>query len=201
MNQLVLFKIVCVLLTLCFVFFGMDIRRKHGSRNFVPLVWQLVMKFCSFLLIGAFVWTVLLSHELSTLDWFSLMLMASGTMFVTMAKRTLGTAHTFTGQCLEKPGLVTQGIYSMTRNPLYFGVFLSELGASLFIIHQMPILYPLSYHYWLIILASALLYAVMFNIGMAMREAQYLESYFGDSYRQYRASVPFLIPMIRIGNK
>lgn len=199
MNQLVLFKMLCVLLTLCFVFFGMDIRRKHGTRDFVPLVWQLVMKFCSFLLIGAFAWTVLLSHEINLFDWFSLMLMASGTMFVTIAKRTLGRAHTFTGQCLEKPGLVTQGVYSITRNPLYLGVFLSELGASLFIIHTIPILYPFSYQYWLIILSSALLYAVMFNVRMALREANYLETYFGDSYRQYRASVPFLIPIIRIG--
>ena len=199
MNEVVLFKTLCVLLTCAFFFFGMDIRKKHGSRDFVPLVWQLAMKFCSFLLIGAFVWTVILSQEVSMLDWFSLLLMAFGTMFITMAKRTLGKSHTFTGHYLEKPGLVTQGIYSITRNPLYFGVFLSEAGASLFAIHAIPILYPLTYHYWLVILASALLYAVVFNVRMARREANYLESYFGDDYRQYRASVPFLIPMIRRG--
>ena len=198
MSQLVLFKMICVALTLCFVLFGMDIRRKTGSRDFVPLVWQVVMKFCSFLLIGAFVWTVLLSQDVSILDWFALVLMAMGTVFVTLAKRTLGKAHTFTGQYLEKPGLATQGIYRVTRNPLYFGVFLSELGASLFVIHKLPLLYPFSYHYWLIVLASALLYAVMFNIRMALREANYLESYFGESYRQYRSSVPFLIPFMKV---
>ena len=38
------------------------------------------------------------------------------------AKRALGKAHTFTGQYLERPELVTRGVYSITRNPLYFGV-------------------------------------------------------------------------------
>lgn len=201
MGELILFKAICMFLAVCFIFFGMDIRRKNGSRDFVPVVWQLIMKFCSFLLIGGLVWTVILAREVGMFDWFSLILMAAGTIFVTMAKRTLGRAHTFTGQYLEKPGLVTQGVYSLTRNPLYFGVFLSELGASLFILTNMPLLYPLSYQYWIIILTAALIYAVVFNVRMAIREARYLESYFGDNYRQYRTAVPFLIPMIRMGNK
>lgn len=201
MNEIMLFKIISVILTIAFVYFGMDIRKKYGARDIVSPIWQFAMKFCSFLLIGAFIWIAILVHKINLIDWLSLTLMACGTIFVTMAKNVLGKAHTFTGQCLEKPGLVTQGVYSITRNPLYFGVFLCEIGASLFVLHQMPALFPQSYQYWLLILAAALLFAVMFNLRMAKREAEYLENYFGEDYRQYRLSVPFIIPFVGLGGK
>ena len=94
--------------------------------------------------------------------------------------------------------LVTRGIYAVTRNPLYFGVLLCELGASLIVIHQAPQLLPQSYHYALGILAVALLYAVSFNWIMAVYESRYLERYFGEEYRRYGADVPFVIPWMRL---
>ncbi len=201
MYEITAFKIISGLFTIFFIFFGMDIRKKTGARDFVSPVWQFIMKFSSFLLIGAFIWTAFQIQQISAIDWLSLLLTICGTTIVTMARTTLGKAHTFTGQCLEKPELVTQGVYRFTRNPLYFGVFLCEIGASLFVLHQAPNLYPHDYQYVLTGLAVALLYAVIFNVKMAIREANYLESHFGEAYRQYRSSVPFLIPFFKLGEK
>jgi protein-S-isoprenylcysteine O-methyltransferase Ste14 len=201
MYEIAIFKIISAMFTVFFIFFGMDIRKKAGARDFVSPFWQFIMKFSSFLLIGAFIWIALLIQEIGLIDWLALMLAIFGTIFVTLARRTLGKAHTFTGQCLEKPELVTQGVYRFTRNPLYFGVFLCEIGSSMLVLHQIPTLFPQSYQYLLIGLATALLYAVTFNVKMAIREANYLESHFGDTYRQYRSSVPFLVPFFKLGEK
>jgi len=193
-----LFQITSGTLVALFLYYGMDVRRKDGAADFVAHTWQTLMKFCSFSLIGGFVWVSLSVPQVSASDWLDMAIMASGTVFVTAAKNALGRAHTFTGQYLEKPGLVTRGVYSITRNPLYFGVLQCELGASLFVVHQAPMLLPRSYPYGLGVFAAALLYAVSFNWNMAVREGRYLQRCFGEEYRRYSNTVPFLFPLIRV---
>jgi protein-S-isoprenylcysteine O-methyltransferase Ste14 len=199
MEPLMLFKSAAAILTAAFVYYGMDVRRKAGARCFVAPGWQAVMKFCSFTLIAAFAWVVWSMRELAVIDWLSLAALAGGTAFIAAAKRALGASHTFTGQYLEQPGLVTRGVYAAVRNPLYFGVFACESGASLLMLHQVPALLPEHYPYVLGAFAAALIYAVAFNLTMAVNEARYLQACFGDAYRRYQARVPFLIPSIKFG--
>jgi len=130
------------------------------------------------------------------------MLLVIGTLSVAAAKRALGDLHTFTGQHLAEPHrLVTGGVYAFTRNPLYLGVLLCEPGALLFTVHQAPLLLPLGYPWWFGALGVALGYAMSFNIMMARREARALERCFGDHYRRYRATVPFLLPFSWVGSE
>lgn len=198
MDEIFLFKAIAVAMTALFVYYGMDIRHKKGTQNFVAPHWLILMKLCSFMLIGAFVWFMLATNSIGVIDWLSLALMSSGTALILAAKRALGTAHTFTGQHLEKPSLVTHGVYTFTRNPLYFGVFQCEVGASVFALNQAPGILPDSYLYWLSALTAALLYAVVFNWKMAKREACFLESHFGDAYRKWSAVTPFLVPFTSV---
>ena len=184
MDGVIHFQILAGILVTLFLYYGMDVRQKRGARNLVAPVWLVLMKGCSALLVGAWVWVVLFVHELNAIDWMSLVLMASGIAFVVAAKTVLGKAHTFTGQCLERPELVTHGVYGLTRHPLYLGVFLCELGAVIFVLHQAPSVWPKSYLYWLVVFSCALIYAVSFNWRMALQEAGYLESYFGERYRK-----------------
>ena len=193
-----IFQITAGMLAVLFLYYGMDVRRKEGAKDFVTGPWQKLMKFCSFLLVGATVWITFSVRHLNASDWLDLAVMASGTAFVAAAKHALGKAHTFTGQYLEKPLLVTRGIYAITRNPLYFGVLQCELGASMFVIHQAPGQLPETYLYWLGFLAVALIYAVSFNWIMAVCESRYLESCFGEEYRRYCVEAPFFIPRIRL---
>jgi protein-S-isoprenylcysteine O-methyltransferase Ste14 len=192
------FQIIAGILAAIFLYYGMDVRRKHGARNFVAPVWQRLMKFCAFLIVGAVVSSALTVRQLNAGDCLALAVMASGTAFVAAAKHTLGKAHTFTGQYLAKPLLITHGIYSLTRNPLYFGVLQCELGGSVFVMQQAQILLPQTCVYWLGVLAVALLYTVFFNWIMAVRESRYLESVFPEEYRRYSADVPFFIPSLRL---
>src|SRR5215468_6222521 len=98
METLVAFQVAAAVLVALFVYFGMDLRRKEGARNFVAPAWQYLMKVCAFVLLGAFVWIANAAAEIRMIDWMGLGVMAIGTAFVVAAKRALGTVHTFTGQ-------------------------------------------------------------------------------------------------------
>lgn len=201
MNEVLLFKGIVGITVLLFVWYGMDVRAKAGAQNFVAPSWQILMKASSFSLIGAFVWIAMIAREVNEIDWLALVAMASGTGFVIAAKRALGSAHTFTGQHLEKPRLVTKGVYSITRNPLYFGVFQCETGASLFVLKQAPVLFPQSYLAIFAVLTAALVYAIVFNLRMARKEASFLESYFGDDYRRWSATVGYIAPFFNLAKR
>jgi protein-S-isoprenylcysteine O-methyltransferase Ste14 len=201
MEALMLFKSTVAILVALFLCYGMDVRRKAGARCFVAPVWQALMKLFSFALVASFTGIVFSIHELAMVDWVSLTALAVGTVFIVAAKRALGASHTFTGQYLEQPGLVTHGVYATVRNPLYLGVFACEFGASLLALHQLPVLLPQSYPYVLSAFAAALIYAVAFNLFMAVNEARYLQACFGDAYRRYQSRVPFLIPSIKFGKE
>jgi len=198
MNSLLLYQATAAFLGALFIFFGMDVRGKEGARDFVAPAWQLLMKLCAGLLIAGFVWLVASMREPGLIDWLGLTLGASGTAFVVVAKWTLGDAHTFTGQHLERPRLVNNKVYAISRNPLYFGVFQCELCMLLVALHQLPLLRPEDSLRWLGLFAVALIYAVSFNWWMARLEARFLEHCFGDAYRRYRSQVPFLIPLFRL---
>jgi protein-S-isoprenylcysteine O-methyltransferase Ste14 len=138
MDQPIGFKTAAVALTFYFMWFGMDVRRKRGARNFVAPAFGLAMNAVSFALVTVFGWRVIVAAGANAADWACLLPMAAGTASVAAAKRELGAAHTFIGQFLARPGLVTTGVYSLTRNPLYFGVLLCELGAALFLLRHLP---------------------------------------------------------------
>ena len=115
MESLVFFKVTAGILVAVFLYYGMDVRRKPGARHFVAPFWQLLMKLSSFTLIAAFVWIAWSVRQLSPIDWLSLVALAGGTAFIVAAKRALGAVHTFTGQYLEKPGLVVRSINIVTQ--------------------------------------------------------------------------------------
>ena len=72
--------------------------------------------------------------------------------------------------------IVTAGPFRFTRNPLYLGVTLIYCGLAL-----------VSNTWWGFVLLVPVL--LLIHFGVVAREERYLERKFGDSYRQYRASV------------
>jgi protein-S-isoprenylcysteine O-methyltransferase Ste14 len=72
--------------------------------------------------------------------------------------------------------LVTTGIHSWSRNPIYLGMFLVYGGVGLAV--RSP---------WILILALPL--AVTIRYGVVAREEAYLERRFGVAYRDYKARV------------
>ena len=97
-----------------------------------------------------------------------------GIGFIASARYQLGKSFAIRA---EAHHLVTAGIYSKIRNPIY--VFGLVMMTGLILVIQKPVL-------WLLLVAML--------IGQAMRarrEARVLEAAFGDEYREYRRKTWF----------
>lgn len=85
------------------------------------------------------------------------------------------------GVIRKEKELTVRGPYAFTRNPLYVGTFLLGLGVTI------------AGGRWIFVVLFLLFYGLVY--GRTIRgEAALLEELFGDSYRDYAAAVPLLIP-------
>lgn len=106
--------------------------------------------------------------------WGGLALMVVAGIFLFTARFQLGRSFSVTPQAR---GLVTTGLYSKIRNPMYLFSGLTVLG--FFITLRKPYLFVL------------LAVMVVAQIIRARQEAQVLENMFGDQYREYRRQTWF----------
>lgn len=105
----------------------------------------------------------------NTQRWVGSLLALVGLAFLLTARYQLGRSFSVTPQARE---LVTHGLYSRIRNPIY--VFGSLAVAGVLLVLQRP-------HLWIFL---AILIPV--QVLRAKREARVLEAKFGDVYRAYR---------------
>jgi protein-S-isoprenylcysteine O-methyltransferase Ste14 len=103
-----------------------------------------------------------------------LCLMLVGFVLWTIVRFQLGSSLAVTAQAKQ---LVTRGLYSKIRNPIY--VFGSCVIAGLILALVRPM--------WLLIFVLI----IPLQIWRARKEAQVLEAKFGEDYRKYRASTWF----------
>ena len=101
-------------------------------------------------------------------------LMLVGVAGIATARYQLGKSFALRAKAHQ---LVTHGIYSKIRNPIYVsgGVM---LAGFVLVLHR-PVL-------WLVLLAL-----IVMQTLRARREAQVLEAAFGDAYREYRRKTWF----------
>jgi protein-S-isoprenylcysteine O-methyltransferase Ste14 len=93
---------------------------------------------------------------------------------LTLSRFQLGNSFSVTPQAKN---LVTHGIYSRIRNPIYF--FGSFVIAGLFLFLEQP--------YLLLLLVPVLILQII----RARAESSVLEEHFGDEYRRYKTSTWF----------
>jgi protein-S-isoprenylcysteine O-methyltransferase Ste14 len=103
-----------------------------------------------------------------------LVLMFPALALLTVARFQLGNSFSMTPQAKN---LVTHGIYSRIRNPVYF--FGTFVFVGLFLFLERP---------WLLLLIVPVL---ILQIIRARAESRVLEEHFGEEYRRYRASTWF----------
>jgi len=103
------------------------------------------------------------------LRWVGLGLGTLGLAGLTVARYTLGRSFSISPKARE---LVTRGIYSRIRNPIYVSGVI--FAAGFFLMVRKPV-------FWFVLLPIVILQIVRAN-----KEARVLEAAFGDSYREYR---------------
>jgi protein-S-isoprenylcysteine O-methyltransferase Ste14 len=117
---------------------------------------------------------VFLPGDWNASRWAGLIIGIPGVVFLIAARYELGKSFSVTAQARE---LVTSGVYSKIRNPIY--VFGAMLILGFILALQKPIL--------LVILAVV----IPLQVVRARKEARVLEAKFGDAYREYRKKTWF----------
>jgi protein-S-isoprenylcysteine O-methyltransferase Ste14 len=101
--------------------------------------------------------------------WLGLALSLIGLAGVITARYTLGRSFSIKPKATA---IVTTGIYSCIRNPIYVSGIVLFFGLALML--------------WKIIMVAIAVLAIPVQIVRAGREAKVLEEKFGDEYREYR---------------
>jgi protein-S-isoprenylcysteine O-methyltransferase Ste14 len=110
----------------------------------------------------------------NTMRWIGLCIGVPALILLFIARFQLGKSFSATAQARE---LVTHGLYSKIRNPMY--IFSGLLAMGFVLAVQVPLL-------------SIILLALLpIQILRARQEARLLEAKFGDAYRNYRNNTWF----------
>jgi protein-S-isoprenylcysteine O-methyltransferase Ste14 len=118
-----------------------------------------------------------------TLALLTILLAAGSVWFCSAAVRTLGVQWSLAARVVEGHKLVTQGPYSIVRNPIYTGMFGMLLATGLAVSH------------WI----GLLLAVATFAIGTFIRvrsEERLLREMFGSEFDDYAQRVRAVIPLL-----
>lgn len=166
-----------------------DTMIKHGHslfrwRSYIPLLFiaPLLLAFKE----GAQVEDLVGDHveDLWVLFCFLLSLFGLSIRWITVGFVPAGTSGRNT-QGQRADVLNTSGMYSVVRNPLYLGNFITILGVVLSI-----------KVWWLALIVSMFFFIYMERIILA--EEKFLHEKFGDTYDQWRAKTPVIIPNFKL---
>jgi len=82
--------------------------------------------------------------------------------------------------------LIKTGLYSLVRHPQYFGIILITIGLNVMVLtigsNQLELIFL-----WLVQVAGYMI--------LAKYEEKHLEKEFGEQFRRYKATVPFMFPI------
>ena len=129
------------------------------------------------LVVGAALGIIIWEHppaNWGAMQVFGCCLLALGFVLWTTARFQLGKSLTVTAQAKQ---LITRGLYSRIRNPIY--VFGSCVIAGLILVLARPV--------WLLVFLAV----IPLQIWRARKEASVLEASFEEEYRSYRARTWF----------
>jgi protein-S-isoprenylcysteine O-methyltransferase Ste14 len=122
-----------------------------------------------------FVLRILLSFELRVV--FGFLLAAGGIALAVAGARTFHQLGTNVAPSQPALQLVTTGVYTHLRNPMYVGLGLIVGGIGI----------AFASDWTLVLIVPA---ALIIHYGVVVREEDYLVHKFGEAYRRYMESVP-----------
>src|SRR5262249_15331006 len=104
-------------------------------------------------------------------------------LFAAWAMWSLGTSYGIRLDVFAGHRLKIDGPYALVRHPMYLGIVLFHVGATLALES-------------LLLLAATLLYVVPLTAVRIAYEERVLQEAFGDRYAAYQRSVPPLLPFL-----
>jgi protein-S-isoprenylcysteine O-methyltransferase Ste14 len=113
----------------------------------------------------------------------TILLAAGSVWFCALSIRTLGQQWSLAARVVEGHKLVTQGPYSLVRNPIYTGMFGMLLATGLAVSH------------WIGLVIAVMVFAVGTMIRVRSEE-KLLRETFGAEFDDYARSVPAVIPFL-----
>ena len=187
---ILLFKLVQAILLVVFAVFISDFRQKTQMVPFVHRAFIIVLKGIYLIPLSIYGWSLLSLVELAIYDAFALILTSFGTFLVVKGKVDLGTEHAWTGYRRDDTQIVTSGIYSYIRPPIYLGIFLFIAGG---VCSSLPRIS------WALIGAGSLTlcYIPSFLTLSARRESHHLTVAWGNDYQRYKQQVHPFLPIRR----
>jgi len=127
------------------------------------------------LAVGVLVWVLIAwNTPWNIMRYIGTVLAVVGVSLVGVARYQLGKSFSIKPEAHE---LVTHGLYSKIRNPIY--VFGGTMVTGLLLVLQKPVL-------WIVFPAMVISQAIR-----ARRESRVLETAFGEAYREYRRKTWF----------
>ena len=108
----------------------------------------------------------------------------AASLFAAWAMWALGRSYGIRMDIFDGHRLVTGGPYALVRHPMYLGIVIYQLGASLVL--QSPLL-----------LALTALVIVPYTALRIANEERPLREVFGERYAAYQRDVPPLLPFVR----
>jgi protein-S-isoprenylcysteine O-methyltransferase Ste14 len=117
------------------------------------------------------------------LFFIGVLLAVAGVILAVMASRVISVSTVADMRPHRKAELVTEGLYSRIRHPLYLAVFM--IFTALALIYPFPVVAVFS------------LSMIGYTIIGAYLEEQKLVKYYGDEYLEYRKKAGFILPKLR----
>ena len=159
--------------------------KKRDSSSIVGIVFQGLSYAVLWIIRRSWFTPMFGSSKLSeiALTVFTILLATASVWFCAAALRTLGRQWSLAARVVEGHKLVTEGPYSIVRNPIYTGMFGMLLATGLAVSH------------WI----GLALAVVMFAIGTFIRvhsEERLLREMFGIEFDEYARRVRAVIPLL-----
>jgi protein-S-isoprenylcysteine O-methyltransferase Ste14 len=107
--------------------------------------------------------------------WICIVFVGAGIMFFVLAVSKLGTMSLRVGLANEKTLLRTTGIYSLSRNPMLFGLYLMAIGSAIYV--QNPI-------NWILVII-----ALTIHHKIILKEEIFMKDRFEEQWIKYSRNV------------
>ena len=105
-------------------------------------------------------------------------------LFAAWAMWSLGRSYGIRMDLFEGHRVVTAGPYRIVRHPMYLGILIFQIGATLAMESAL-------------LLVATIVYAIPFTIARIVAEEYVLIQGLGDQYRSFVSRVPALVPFAR----